>query len=101
MEFVAKHKPLHRHNVGCQKSEKKSLLSRSKGVGARMTVEPVSVLLLRVHSERQSLHCYGNAGTTKINLNTVLLVVMHLLYIIIHTCQCICCHVSVLCTMFM
>ena len=100
MEFVAKHKPLHRHNVGCQKSEKSSL-SRNKGVGMPMTGEPVSVHLLGANSERQSLHYYCNAGTTKINLNTVLVVLMHLLYIIIHTCLCACCHVSVLCTMFM
>ena len=98
MEFVAKHKPLHRHNVGCQKSEKSSL-SRNKGVGMPMTGEPVSVHLLGANSE--SLHYYCNAGTTKINLNTVLVVLMHLLYIIIHTCLCACCHVSVLCTMFM
>ena len=110
MEFVAKHKPLHRHNVGCQKSEKKSLLSRSKGVGARMMGEPVSVRLLRVHSERQSLHCYCNACTTKINLNTVLVVLMHLLCIIIHnytymsvcmlSCQCIMYYVHVVFTTF-
>ena len=100
MDFVAKHKPLQRHNVGCQKSEK-TLLSRSKGVGARITGEPVSVRLLRANSERQSLHCYCNAGNTKINLNTVLVVLMHLLYIITRTCLCACCHVSVLCIMFM
>ena len=59
MEFVAKHKPLHWHHVGCQKSEK--LL---KGVGTPMTGETVSEHLLHTHSERQSLHGYCNACTT-------------------------------------